>query len=1389
MIITILSLFISIGGAKFQKPTETPNYKVYQYTLQHGLAFNNVNGIAQDSTGFVWVATEDGLSRFDGKYFKNFKYDAKWNEGLAGNYVQAVLMDADGVLWLTSRTGISKFNSQLESFTHYPILEGTSGQYKMDVGAIGKSANSTILWISANGLGIYRFDKQNGDFIRYTTESLLGLRSNMTTSCFEDSKGRLWIGTQGHGFQVFQVRGKEMKHLSAFDKLQSVDAHFRVHQFFEDKNGRMFVATDKGLLIYDSRAGTHKWVKGTAFGLPNDRFLSTAVDAMDQIYVGLQDGGCYKMDVRTVEGGTIEVMGFRNIDNNDDLRPHGITKRSVPTLFFDRDQNLWAGTYGDGLFLLAKPKYDFSNFPKTRLLPPEMAKEMRFYGITEDENDNLFLGTDGHGLFVVDRQNRLLKHFKQGDGSGITDNAILVGFKDHAHRLWFGTYNGGLLLFRPESNSFKSYLHDQQEKGSLAVNDVRAIYEDHDHQLWIGTNGGGLHKLNASTGKFTQYAQHNSSIPSNDIRSIVEDEKGNLIIGTYGAGITYFDPKKERFSAYLLKDDTYCRLNAEVIYDLYVREDGKLWIATEGNGLLVCDMDSREIIQSYNESKGLASNTVLAVIGDDARQCWVSTNKGLSSIGRKTTEIHNYSSMAGLQSGIFNPRSVLYSPARRQLFFGGTGGLTYFDPSALEIERNTYPIIFTGLEVFGKEVPIAGEKGYSILSKSINDTEGIVLNPDQSTFTLQYAALDFGMSGETNFVYRLKGLDKEWNFVHDNQSATYHYLAPGDYTFEVALEHAGTVLEKSMRSLRIQVLPPWYRTWWAYLFYLSTISCLVFFYMRYKRQKQELKYQLKISQLEHEKDKELNEVKINFYMRLSHEFRSTLTLILNPVKDLLHNNGIKQQIAPSLNTLYINTNRLLRLSNQVLTISKGGAGKESLSLENVDVVALANDVLSCFEHQAKQKGIALILETHESSMPVLADREKLEIVLFNLVFNAVKFTKSGWIRITINPEGNDRLIIHVKDSGCGIDKAIGDRLFEQFVHHKEQDQHHPMMQGFGVGLWMVKYFVEMHRGIISYQSELGKGTCFLIDMPTGKEKPANDPERAEMTQAVGPSTLMVVDDKCAPVEKMKLAGGTISTIKMLVVDDDAEMTHYLHDFFEPLYEVIAVHEVDEAQEIMKEILPDIILCDIMMKHSNGIEFCQALKSDDATRHIPIILLTAMHSVETQLDGLHKGADDYIIKPFDKEVLRAKVSSLLKTRNNLKEYFYNGIAGTLDYQKISPEEKALLEKCIAIVEKNIDDEKFNVQKLAASCGMTYATLSNHIKSINGLTLNAFIRTIRLQQAARLFLNTDATIYEVADRVGIRDLKYFREQFAKQYGMNPSAYIKKYRKPFHGIYHPN
>jgi CheY-like chemotaxis protein/AraC-like DNA-binding protein/anti-sigma regulatory factor (Ser/Thr protein kinase) len=543
---------------------------------------------------------------------------------------------------------------------------------------------------------------------------------------------------------------------------------------------------------------------------------------------------------------------------------------------------------------------------------------------------------------------------------------------------------------------------------------------------------------------------------------------------------------------------------------------------------------------------------------------------------------------------------------------------------------------------------------------------------------------------------------------------------------------------------------------------------------------------VKVAHIESEKEKELHEKKLSFFTNISHEFRTPLTLIINLIKDI-HYSGAGNVDPQDLNTINRNAKRLLSLVDQLLLFRRADAGAEELKITRVDVNSLCKEVYLCFIHQAKTKQIELAYEAADDTVEIFGDREKIEIVVFNLVANAIKFTDNGGriaLKIAQDEQGVE---ITVEDTGCGIPDSAGDKLFNKFYQEYNFDQ--PTKGGLGIGLYLVKNYVEALGGEISYVSQVNEGTTFRLRFLKGTDHFAG--QYISDAAADGSVLLMeIIEDKLeeisAEIKKEDIPDGTILSEKkaMLIIEDNREICDYIKQVFKADYSVYEAADGDQGLKMVSELMPDIVISDVMMPGIDGIELCRRIKENPELNHIPVILLTASTSPEVRLKGIEGGADDYVNKPFEKDILVARVKGILKTRNNLQKYFFNEITlNKSNNLKISQEYKDFLQRCIAIVEAHINDPEFSIKTIADEIGMSHSNLYRKIKSISGQSATAFIRFIRLRKAAEILLTTDSTVYQAAYSVGLTDLKYFREQFSKLFGLNPSEYIKKFRTPFH------
>jgi ligand-binding sensor domain-containing protein/signal transduction histidine kinase/DNA-binding NarL/FixJ family response regulator len=1367
-LLLFLVLYSSITAAQF------PSGRIHHYSRKDGLSYGAVNSILQDNSGFIWLATGDGLNRFDGLNFNVFKHEVDNPFSLPGNYVQKILKDSKGIFWVSSRKGLYRFNSKTERFINYPL---TAEPEKADVSHITENDKQNI-WVSTSGNGFYYLDRKTGKNLHYSMKNLQGLSSNSILKIFEDASGLLWVGTRDAGVAVFRVtKGNILEKVNIGSQLQTAS---RVNAIYQDLKQNIWIATSAGLLLFERGSGKVYRFQGNAYGLRSNVFLSIVQDSQQQLYVGLQDGGVYKLTLQNIGKSTPSELKFEELKHESGLH---ITERSVQELFFDKEENLWAGTYGDGIFMLSRTPDKFKAFHR-KLKYNNGEDHIRYYGMCTDAEGYLWMGTDGDGIYKTTVSGKIIRHYRaDGKANSIKDNAILYAYKDSRNTLWFGTYSKGLFRYDRKSDAFVNYAHQPKTTGTLGGNDVRVIQEDNQHRIWVGTNGGGLSMLDEATGKFTTFNEQNSNIGSNDVRSLQHDDKGNLWVGTYGGGLLYFKVNEGKFYPFVKSKTSTVDLSRDIIFSLYLDRQKRLWIGTEGNGLVLYNT-VQQTTERFIEKNGLGDNTVYAIQEEAPGKIWISTNDGLSKIKLQPRKIYNFNVTDGLQAGQFNPGSATATSNGDLIFFGGTEGYNLFYPKKIKQSSVIPDVKIIGLQLYGIG------KNEDDNTRNISEGDKVILAADQSVFSIQYTALNYVYPHSSEFAYQLEGLDKEWNYVKHQKSATYRYLQPGHYTFKVKATNQDGIWQDGFSSISIRILPPWYKTWWAYTFYCALTGALIYMLIRYNANQHRLKYKIRLARIQAQKEREIHENKLSFFTNISHEFRTPLTLIINPVKEILDEKGGESDRS-NLNIVYRNAKRLLSLVDQLLLFSKAETKADKLKITEIDLYNLCEEVFLCFSYQATKKKLSYTFTCLNKDIHVYGDREKIEIALFNLISNAIRYSPDGGqVTLTIT-EHEENFVIQLADTGSGIAESTGDKIFERFYKVHNVDNY--AKGGFGIGLFLVKNFVERHHGTVTYHSVAGAGTTFELTLLKGREHFKDEQifdhqlersvilaelaEGEEQNEEVSISLTGVEDDILSEQKTI------------LIIDDNKQIRDYIRRIFDDRFKVIDAEDGQQGLLIIREYLPDIIISDVVMPNMTGVELCKLVKEDPSLNHIPIVLLTAGTSSEVKLKGIECGADDYVSKPFEKELLVARIEGLLKSRNDLQTYFYNRITLKSANLKISAEYKGFLDRCIEIVEKHMADPNFGIQTLAEEIGMSRSSLYGKIKSISGQSANGFIRFIRLRKAAEIFVSTEHTIQETTYQVGIKDARYFREQFHKVFHMNPSEYIKKYRKTFSGKYSLN
>ena len=836
----------------------------------------------------------------------------------------------------------------------------------------------------------------------------------------------------------------------------------------------------------------------------------------------------------------------------------------------------------------------------------------------------------------------------------------------------------------------------------------------------------------------------------------------------------HLDKKYGRHAAYYINKPTRA-----------IHEDkaGNFWLGTEGGGLLLFDRKQNKITARYTTQEGLCNNSVLNILEDQQGNLWLSTYDGLSkfTVGSKTFQ--NYFKEDGLQSNqfLYNAALVFHSG---ELAFGGIKGFNIFYPEKIVPVQHVPNLLLKDIKV--NNIPLEQDNSYAV-SKEGNTIGALKVPYNKAVLSFDFVALEYDAPHKISYAYYLQGWDRGWNYTGNLRTATYTRLKEGNYVFRVKCTNAEGVWNPREVALKIKVLPPWYRTWWAYTFYALVIISLIYLYILYNKRQERLRYEVKLALIDKEKEKELTEKKIDFFTHVSHEFRTPLTLIINPLKELLAEET-SEPVQKKLTIAQRSAKRLLSLVNQLLLFRKTDAADQQLRMETFDLTETCNEVYLSFIQLAASKKINLVFNKPEDKILFHGDKEKIEIILFNLLTNALKYTPSnGEISLSISDREHE-LNVEVKDSGDGIPEGVGDKLFDSF--YQGSNTRKASQTGFGIGLYVSQKLARAHSGNLSYKSIAGEGSTFTLTLPKINiegDQPAiagtNDSRQTIIQELVGDTEGETASGNKDVIRdnESKVIDKIISGLPtMVIVDDNTELRNYVKEIFQQKFNIYEADDGVPAFEIINKELPDIVISDVIMKQMSGIELCRKIKETDHLAHIPVILLTASSSDQSKLQGIEHGAEDYINKPFDKELIIARVENILKSRNRLQQYFFN-IVTLKPSSNVDGDNKEFLERCIQIVDANMDNPDFTIQKFSRLIGMSHPSLYKRIKSISGLTVNVFIRYLRLRKAAELLINTDKTIVEITYITGFNDMKYFREQFVRLFGMNPSEYVKRYRRP--------
>ena len=1300
-------------------------------SINDGLSQSTVRSACQDSRGQMWFATHDGLNRFDGYDFTVYRHRDDDSTSIADNIIRKVYLDSKGGLWVGTEKGLSFYDRDKDSFRNF----STGGK---TVTGIAEDSNGRFMVATGGSLRIFNSNTWNWEISAPPCQP----ETFGATILYRD-KEDIWIGTGTDGLFSYSIGSREIKRISAFKSNSSIQC----------------------LLNHDGK-----------------------------IWIATEGDGLHSIDL---EDGSLEVY-----HHTDAAR--SLNSNFVRALQTDRDGNLWIGTF-NGLSILDGD--GFINIKSDPFVHGSLSQSS-VRCICRDNQGGMWLGTWFGGINYWHSSRNRFDHIQmQYGGNSLNDNVVSCMAEDKEGTLWIGTNSGGVNHYDPDNNRFTYYkLQPNADTPSLESNDIKAIYIDEDAgRIYIGAHAGGLSIID----RRKKTLSHSKTSGQLDIYAIEPDGKERLILGTLdglksfnmlSGAISSLDEDKEGYPIRklkvraLLKDScgrlwiggenglaTYRNTDGQLercdiqhnasplqsvfVQSIYESTTKLIWIATRTG--LWCYDDKENTFSHYTSADGLANDIIDGIEEDSYGRLWLSTDNGLSCFNPFSGTFRNFSTSDGLQSNQFNPGSHC---RRRngEIMFGGIYGICSFTPSTIEDNPYTPQPIISRLEVFNK--PVRPGDGSGILKKSITEADEMTLRHDQNSFTLEFCVTNYLAGRHNTFAYKLDGYDREWYEVKEKRSVSYSNLPHGTYTFMVKAANNDGKWNDTPATLRIRIRPIWYKTIAAITAFSIILLVLLWTLYLFIVERKERENRLELEKQEKSHQEDIHQMKMRFFINISHEMRTPLTLIINPLSEMIGKSN-DTWMRKQLRYVERNAKRLLHLVNQLMDYRRAELGVFKLKVQKEDVHKIVKENWSFYEKLAQSKKLRYSLISEMEGKTVFVDGQYLELILNNLLSNAFKYTDEGSITVKVY-ESEDNLKIEVSDTGAGIPAGKQDRIFERFY---QIDNEHI---GSGIGLSLIQRLVELHHGTIDLISEVNKGSTFIVSLPIRESAYSIEElkgEEAPEAHTTNPQEMYILDTEREVLElenpENKKRG------RLLIAEDNEDIRAYMNDGLAKIFDIMLARNGEEALQMMKDNEPDLVITDMMMPVMDGLKLCAHLKQNITTSHIPVIMLSAKTDSKDELEALRTGADDYMAKPFSMAVLITKIQNMLRTQYRLQDKMTKSMEISPEKISFNAMDEQILNKAIRIVEQNLDNAEFSTEEFAREMNMSRSNLHLKLKALTGESALDFIRKIRFKEACRLLKDGRYSVSEISDMVGFNTPSYFATCFKKYMGCLPTEYIRK------------
>lgn len=1311
-------------------------------TTDDGLSQFSVNSLYTDENGILWIGTREGLNRYDGEDIQTYKLRKNDPNSLFCNTVLRLTGNHNGKIYLLCTEGVAEFNLATQKFT--TLIQGNISSIYYNNGLfIGKKNE------------LYRYNEQTGNFNLYY--QLAG--ENLEICCMHLDKGQFWLGTTGNGVYRLNLNSKELSHPILKGNITNI---------YQDSKGELWIGSWKEGLY---RVKTNGEISNFRNDPNNSRSISSdfvracCEDNLGNIWIGTFNGlNCY--DKHT---------GYFQNHTAGDTQSDGLTHSSIWCIVKDNQGTLWLGTYFGGVNYF-NPEYEiytrytYSPTEKSGLSNPVVGRTI------EDKNGNLWIGTEGGGLNFYDRHTGEFKWFRTGyTPNGISHNNIKALYYDASKEIiWIGTHLGGLNKLEIPSGRFTHYRMETDNPETLPSDIIRDI-APYQNFLIVATQNG-ICLFDPENGKCRQLFQDTKEGKKiKMVADITFDDKETLWIAATGEGVFSYRFDTGRLANYRHDPHNPHSISNNNVNNITQDSKGNLWFSTSGSGLDMYRPATNDFENFDQAQNGLASDCIYETQeSPTSGKLLLITNEGFSIFNYRTKQFQNYSTENGFPLTAVNENALCVTHDG-EIFLGGTQGMISFHEKQLNFTPKPYKIILSRLIVNGTEIKTGDNTG--ILRQSLYCTSEITLNANQSMFSIEFATSNYVAANKDDIIYKLEGFSNDWNNTRGLHTITYTNLNAGTYNLIIKPDRKSESLCPQVH-LTIHVLPPYYKTPLACLIYLVVAGALLWYLVRTYKSRIKLRESLKYEQKHIQDVEALNQSKLRFFTNISHEFRTPLTLIVAQVETLLQLQNFTPSIYNKVLSIYKNSIQLRELITELLDFRKQEQGHMKIKVSPHNIVNFLYENYLLFLEYASTKQICFNFEKESDSLEVWYDQKQMQKVINNLLSNAIKHTVAeDTITLSIKTEG-DNAVIRVTDTGSGMDAGEVDKIFDRFYQIEQIDSADSGKTGTGIGLALTKGIVELHHGDIRVESELGKGTSFIVNLQLGNEqfeeaqinKHADSVHQIEVSRPETDALLKAELEENAPNKRLPDA-------KILIVEDNDSIRGMLANIFKPFYEVLTASDGRQGLTLVHSEMPNIVVSDVVMPQMSGTELCKHIKSDFNTCHIPVVLLTARTAIEQNIEGLRIGADDYITKPFNTNLLISRCNNLVNSRILLQEKFSRQPQAFAQMLATNPMDKDILDRAMIVIEKHLDDTEFNVNVFAREMAMARTNLFTKLKAITGQTPNDFILTIRLKKGALMLRNNpELNITEISDRIGFSSSRYFSKCFKDVYHVSPLAYRK-------------